>query len=80
MTPKQRQEFRELAMRCAREDKAAEMEALLAEAEQKQESGAFTKSDMTGMGMRMLAIIKLSKMAEFISAAKKLAAEADIKM
>jgi len=80
MTAEQQKKFYDLAMRCVREDKKEQMEGYLAEAIEKQAAGEFTKKYLTDVGMRMLAIVQLSRMTEFISSAKKLASEMDVQI
>jgi len=80
MTVEQKKQITDLAMRCVRDDKKEEMQTLLAEAEQAYHNGKFTKNYMQDLGMRMLAIIKLVKMAEFISTAKKIGKEISFDM
>ena len=78
MTEEQKQKFYELARRSARLDKKDEMEALLAEAQQAYGNKNFTKSYVTSLGIRCMALVRAECMVEFIKQGKAMAKEVDI--
>ena len=75
MNPEQKQKMYALAMRCVRDDKHEEMKTLLLEADEKFGAGEASKVYWTKLGLRMMAIIKIEHMAEFIKTAKALGKE-----
>jgi len=78
MTPEQKQKMYDLAMRCVRDDKREEMTIMLQEADDMYKLGEVGKGAWTKLGLRMLAVVKLEHMAEFIKTAKSLGKEQNL--
>jgi len=78
MTPELKHKFINLARDSVRPDKVEEMEALILEVEKAYESGELTKSYLTNTGMRIMALIKIECLADFIKHASELSKQVDI--
>jgi len=79
MTPEQKQKFIALAKNSVRADKTAEMNALLVEVEKRyDEGGSLTKSYVQSIGLKVMGLIRIECVVDFIKHGQELAKSVDI--
>jgi len=78
MTEETKQKFITLARSSVRPDKVNEMEALLKEVEHDYETKKLTKSYVTTIGLKIMSLIRIECMVDFIKHGNELAKQVDL--